>query len=176
MNKSCQARTYSLDVSFCFINTNPQTKLTKDSPLESKRDPQNIGIADIWRSHYLWSLETTFEDSSPPRLTYRLGLNGYDCGSLMAETLLWCCAVRIYQKYVFWNLLEIHPPGCQGKLFMRRCLASGTLLQNPPKAGTRETADPGCCRRPRAVRTWRWRSFPLLHEFEVGEAVCTAGA
>ena len=39
----------------------------------------------------------------------------------IAETLLKCCA--------YWNLLENHPLGCWGKLFMGKCLTrSGPLL------------------------------------------------
>lgn len=107
----------------------------------------------------------------PPGLTYRPGLDGYDRGSFMAETLLWCHAVRICQKYVFWNLLEIRPPVHQADVLPKTLCCKIHPKQVPGKLLT-----PGCCWTPRALGARHWRGFPLLQEFGDAKAVFTTGA
>lgn len=66
-----------------------------------------------------------------------------------------------FPEYAFWNLLEIYALVHQGKLFIGGCLSRGTLLQNPPKAGPRKTADA------MAFRSLTPEKFPVLQESEM---------
>ena len=61
-------------------------------------------------------------------------------GMPVAGRSLWCCTQGTCWKSSLWNLPQIHPLGCQRKLFPGRCLPwdqRGILLQYCPRCGGR---------------------------------------
>ena len=52
---------------------NTLIKVMRDLLVRSKTDPKNIGIADIWRSHYFWGLDRTLKEASTSRAEIQTG-------------------------------------------------------------------------------------------------------
>lgn len=126
----------------------------KDLLVRSNENLKNIGIADTSSTHYTGA-EIQHPRKSPhsrySRLRYRLFCwGGHSCSGEVAMVL--------------WNLLEICPLGCWGKVFMGRYRFGGTWIQNCLRRVLRK-------RKPLDVP-----GLPLLcRAWELGN-LCTSGA
>lgn len=74
----------------------------------------------------------------------------------MTEKSLWCHVGRTCWKPAPRNSLEVHPFGSQGRLFMRKYLAGGTLLLDHPEGVLGDAG--GCSRLPNTAGARRWGS------------------
>lgn len=93
----------------------------------------------------------------------------------MAEKLLWCHVGRTYQKYAFWNLLEMHSLVCQGELFMLEVSRQRHSARKPPKAGIRKTAGHRVLLAVIHCRSLAQEKLSMLQELDDGEALGAPG-
>ena len=110
----------------------------------------NLGIADRKSSHRRWGRDRVHKEGPPPPSRLRPG----PCGRGHCQLPGW---QRSHCGAVLANLPEISSLGCQRKLFAKRCVPGGILLQNLLRGMTGEAA--GCWELP-----------------GTGEAACDTGA